>query len=92
MLNRKEYNAAFKTDLTEEQFDEIMGNPVSDISDIEELVLADKNGNAWYFIPKEKAISIEWLKDWNKKNGDNWNLGYTIDYIIKEWEKENEID
>lgn len=40
--------------------------------------------------PTVKAIPIEWLKDWNKKNGDNWNLGYTIDYIIKDWEKENE--
>lgn len=37
-----------------------------------------------------KAIPIEWLKEWDKKHGDLWNIGYTITYIIKDWESDNE--
>lgn len=94
MLNRKEYNATFKTKLTQEQFDEIMGKPVSDISDIEELVLADKKGNAWYFLPKEKAIPIEWIKSWAIKNWvktKKCEFDIIVSKLIEDWQgKENE--
>ena len=36
------------------------------------------------------AIPIDWLEQWDKDNGSNWNLGYTISYIIKDWRKSNE--
>lgn len=89
MLNRKEYNATFKTSLTKEQFKEIMGNPVSDISDIEELVLADKKGNAWYFLPKEKAIPKKWIQEyiWGADTHDEKRA---LRKMYIQWEKENE--
>ena len=35
------------------------------------------------------AIPIEWLEQWDRDNGADWNLGYTISYIIKDWRKSN---
>lgn len=45
MLNREEYNFTFDTDLTEEEFKQIMGKPVDIFSDeIESLVIVSRDG------------------------------------------------
>lgn len=98
MLNREEYNVAFKTTLSQEEFDEIMGKPITDLSEVEELVIADRKGNVWRFLPKANAILIEWIKDWQNRN--EWKYQsyftmrdgkpkYAIECLIEDWEKEN---
>ena len=85
MLNREEYNLAFKTTLSQEEFDEIMGKPITDLSEVEELVFADRKGNVWRFLPAANAIPIEWLE----KCKDRYILCCTIiDDIIEEWREE----
>lgn len=42
MLNLEEYNLTFSHNLSKEEFDSIMGNPVK-IQDAEELIFVDPN-------------------------------------------------
>ena len=88
MLNREEYNVAFKTTLSQEEFDEIMGKPVTDLSEVEELCIADRKGNVWRFLPKANAIPKEWINKWVVTT--NMGAGRTIDRLLEDWEKENE--
>lgn len=97
MLNREEYNLAFKTTLSQEEFDEIMGKPVTDLSEVEELVIADRKGNVWRFLPKANAIPIEWIKKYIAEEGiyPNRELlsveqAEALERMIENWEKENE--
>ena len=91
MLNREEYNAVFKTTLSQEEFDEIMGKPVTDLSEVEELVLADKNGNVWRFLPKDKAIPIEFIEELIGQYND-WNEDVEpLIKLIEKWRENNEI-
>ena len=97
MLNREEYNGIFKTNLTKEQFDEIMGKPITDVSAIYELTLVDKTGKVWTFVPKETAIPIQWIKEYisNLTNPVYYHLyAKEIEKPFKDmlckWEKENE--
>lgn len=96
MLNREEYNVAFKTNLSQEEFDEIMGKPITDLSEVEELSIADRKGNVWRFLPKANAIPIDWLERKSKemvlKKGQKFYsiLDLPIVYeLIEEWRKEN---
>lgn len=92
MLNREEYNLAFKTTLSQEEFDEIMGKPVTDLSEVEELSIADRKGNVWRFLPKVNAIPIEYLKNLVDVYFDLGldTIAKELDYIIYEWEREND--
>lgn len=94
MLNREEYNVAFKTTLSQEEFDEIMGKPVTDLSEVEELCIADRKGNVWRFLPKANAIPIEWIEKYKRVRG--WEVTVTtqnaIDNMLNAWEKENEAN
>ena len=88
MLNREEYNVAFKTNLSQEEFDEIMGKPITDLSEVEELSIADRKGNVWRFLPKANAIPIEWIEKWGWKNGMSESMSLRV--MIDDWERENE--
>lgn len=44
-------------------------------------------------VPTIEAIPIEWLKQWEEKHkNDPCYCGFVSEEIIKDWEKENEID
>lgn len=93
MLNREEYNLAFKTTLSQEEFDEIMRKPITDFSEVEELVFADRKGNVWRFLPATNAIPIKWIENYVKNNFcfADWYGGFIggINMMLEEWEKEN---
>ena len=89
MLNREEYNVAFKTNLSQEEFDEIMGKPITNLSEVEELAIADRKGNVWRFLPKANAIPIEWIEHFAEKIW--WeDERAVIEDMLEHWEKENE--
>ena len=63
MLSHEEYNMTFDVDLSEEEFNELMNNPIEicfeTIDAIESIIMADHNGNKREFIPKKCG---EWVK------------------------------
>lgn len=83
MLNREQYNAVFGTDLTQEQFDEIMGNPIDDFTQITEFVMTDKYGHKVLFVPKANVIPINWLIQFEVDNGQEVRL----QEAMNAWEK-----
>ncbi len=90
MLNREEYNVAFKTNLSQKEFDDIMGKPITDLSEVEELSIADRKGNVWRFLPKANAIPIEYIEKFKKKVRHIAPAKEVIDWLLENWEKENE--
>ena len=39
---------------------------------------------------KNRAIPIEWIKEWVERDENYWDYQYLTDVLLKDWEKENE--
>ena len=63
MLNRKEYNSAFKTNLSEEQFEEINRNPIP----------IDEVSGVRYELHEIQSILSYYIKEKLKEKEENKN-------------------
>ena len=64
MLSREEYNTTIDINLSEEEFNKIMNMPLDIMNDaIDQIIIADHNGNKREFVPKKcgKWISKEYM-------------------------------